>query len=72
MTSTLAGFRGFGNYIDELKLVIMEVELSRDIMTLSLGAIMPKTSKRLEDLKRNLQMLERANRPVAPTNIGEK
>lgn len=68
----LAGFRGFGNYIDELKLVIMEVELSRDIMTLSLGAIMPKTSKRLEDLKRNLQMLEQANSPTAPTNIGEK
>ena len=66
----LVGFRGFGNYIDELKLVIMEVELSRDIMTLSLGALMPKTSKRLEDLKRNLQALEQANNPNAPTNIG--
>ena len=66
----LVGFRGFGNFIDDLQLVVMEVELKRDIMTLSLGAFAPKTSKRLEDLKRNLQILEQANNPDAPTTSG--
>lgn len=63
----LVGFRAFGNFIDDLQLVVMEVELTRDIMTLSLGAFAPKTSKRLEDLKRNLQILEQMNNPNAPT-----
>lgn len=63
----LVDFRGFGNFIDFLELLVMEVELSRDIMTLSLGAFAPKTSKRLEDLKRNLQILEHANNPNSPT-----
>lgn len=66
----LVGFRNFGNYIDDLKLVVMEVEISRDIIILTLGAFAPKASKRLEDLKRNLQVLEQANNPDAPTTTG--
>ena len=59
----LIGFRGFGNYIDELKLVAMEIEISKDYFIIELGAFTPKNSQRLEDLRRNLQNLEALETP---------
>lgn len=64
---SLIGFRNFGNYIDGLKLLVMEVTIEQDILELSLGAFVPKTSKRLEDIKRNLAILENQMNPVSPT-----
>lgn len=64
---SLVGFRNFGNYIDNLRLLVMEVVIERDTLTLSLGAFVPKTSKRLEDIKRNLTVLENEMNPSSPT-----
>jgi len=63
----LLGFRNFGNYIDNLRLLATEVSVTGDIYTITLGAFAPKTSKRLDDLKRNLTMLENQMNPLAPT-----
>lgn len=64
---SLVGFRNFGNYIDNLRLLVMEVVIERDTLELSLGAFVPKTSKRLEDIKRNLTALENQMNPSSPT-----
>lgn len=64
---SLVGFKNFGNYIDNLKLLVMEVVIERDTLELSLGAFVPKTSKRLEEIKRNLTALENQMNPSSPT-----
>lgn len=63
----LVGFRNFGNYIDNLKLLATEVSMTKDIATVTLGAFAPKTSKRLEDLKRNMTVLETQMNPAEPS-----
>lgn len=62
----LAALAGFGNFIDELKLLISEVSYKHDTATLKLGTLKPPVSKRLEDLKRNLDVLEQQNNPSSP------
>lgn len=62
----LAALAGAGNFIDELRLQISEVEYKFDTATLRLGTIKPPVSKRLEDLRRNLDVLEQQNNPNTP------
>lgn len=63
----LAGFTGFLDDTNLLHLQIMQVKVTRYRYICSLGILPPKTSKRLEDLKRNLETLETENNPVSPT-----
>lgn len=62
----LAAYRGFGNFIDELTLQITELSYELDTVKLILGTLKPPVSKRLEDLKRNLDVLEQQNNPSSP------
>lgn len=63
----LVAFRGFGNFIDELELQISEVQYNRDTVTLTLGTLRPAVPKRLEDLRRNLDVIEQQNNPTIPS-----
>lgn len=62
----MGGFGGFDNLIDLLQVQIVTVDTKPDRYVLQLGAKKPKTSQRIEDIKRNLTRLEIENNPSAP------
>lgn len=47
-------FANFGNFIDSLNLLIVGLDYNKNFMRLQLGTLLPKTNKRLEEVKRNL------------------
>lgn len=53
--------------ISTLVLQITKLDYNGDEVTLSLSTIPPDVNKRIEDINRNLQALETANNPVAPS-----
>lgn len=63
----LIGFRGFGNFIDFLRLQAVYVETSSDRIKIQLGVMLPPVSKRVEDIRRNLDLLEMQNNPTNTT-----
>lgn len=63
----LAGFRNSGTLIDLLTVQIVSVNVTPDRFVCQLGTQMPKTSQRIEDIKRNLKRLEIENNPSAPS-----
>lgn len=62
----LAAFRNTGNFIDDLELQIFEKTYRKTEATIVLGTLKPKVSKRIEDIKRNLDVLEQQNNPDTP------
>lgn len=62
----MAGFINYGDYLDELELQIVGSTYNIDTIDLDLDRILPRTSKRIEDIKRNLDTLEQQNNPDAP------
>ena len=63
----LAGFINFGEYIDEnIELQIVGIDYKVDSVALELGSVLPPVSKRIEDIKRNLDVLGQENNPDAP------
>jgi hypothetical protein len=62
----LAGFINFGDYLDELELQIVGLTYNVDTVDIELDRIVPPTTKRIEDLKRNLDTVEQQNNPDAP------
>ena len=62
----LAGFAGFGNLIDLLGVQMTSVETQPNEFVIQLGTQPPKVSKRIEDIKRNLQRIEVENNPDSP------
>lgn len=62
----LVGFRNFGNFIDTLTMQVVGISYSPDAVTLELDSLLPRVSKRVEDIKRNLQQKEYQNNPTAP------
>ena len=62
----LAGFINFGDYLDELELQIVGSTYTIDTIDLDLDRVLPKITKRIEDLKRNLDTVEQQNNPDAP------
>lgn len=62
----LIGFRNFGNYIDTLEMQIVGRRYTPEAVELQLGTLLPKVSKRVEDLSRNLKTAENENVPTAP------
>lgn len=63
----LIGFRNFGNYIDSLELQVVGRTYTPDAVELQLGTLLPKISKRIQDIKRNLEAQETESVPVAPS-----
>ncbi len=63
----ITGFSNFGEYIDEnVELQIVGIDYKVDTVELELDRILPPVSKRIEDIKRNLDTLEQENNPTAP------
>lgn len=61
------GFIGFGRLVDSLIVQSTSKDYKPDIMPLALTYNIPKINKRVEDIKRNLQVLENANNPAEPS-----
>lgn len=60
------GFLNYGNFIDDIELQISGATYSVDTVALDLGVILPKVTKRIEDIKRNLDVKIQENNPAAP------
>jgi hypothetical protein len=63
----VVGFRNFGNYVDALIMQIVGLSYEPDRVTLQLDSLRPTVSKRLADLKRNLNAQETIDAPTIPT-----
>lgn len=67
MLGEITGFTNFGEYIDEnVELQIVGIDYKVDTVDLDLDRILPPVSKRIEDIKRNLDVLDQENNPNAP------
>lgn len=63
----IVGFSNFGEYIDKnVELQIVGIDYKVDTVNLELDRILPPVSKRIEDIKRNLDQLSQENNPNAP------
>lgn len=62
----IVGFRNFGNYVDEVIMQIVRIDYHPDYVQLQLDTLLPSVPKRLEDVKRNLNLQETENNPDAP------
>jgi len=60
------GFLNYGNFIDNLELQISAATYNLDTVALDLGVILPRVTKRIEDIKRNLDIEQQKNNPVVP------
>lgn len=63
----MVGFIGFGTLIDSIVVQSVSKEYNPDKMPLSLTYNVPRVNKRVEDIKRNLEVLENVNNPAEPT-----
>lgn len=61
------GFINYGDLLDNLVLQISGLTYNLDTVTLDLGVILPRVPKRIEDIKRNLDVLSQVNNPNLPT-----
>lgn len=60
-------FRNFGNYVDLAVMQIVGLDYEPDRVKLQLDTLLPRVSKRLEDIKRNLNALNSLDNPDTPT-----
>ena len=63
----LIAFRNFDNYVDDLEMQVVGIDYSPDAIRLQLDTLLPRVSKRLEDIKRNLDKQETLANPTAPS-----
>ena len=63
----MVGFIGFGTLIDSIVVQSVSKEYNPDKMPLSLTYNVPRVNKRVEDIKRNLEVLENVNNPAEPS-----
>lgn len=63
----MVGFIGFGTLVDGIVVQSVSKEYSPDKMPLSLTYNVPRVNKRVEDIKRNLEVLENVNNPAEPS-----
>lgn len=61
------GFLNYGELLDNMVLQISGLTYNLDTVTLDLGVILPRVPKRIEDIKRNLDVLSQVNNPNLPT-----
>lgn len=62
----MAGFINYGDMIDDLELQVVGLTYNIDTVEVDLDRLLPPTTKRIEDIKRNLDVLEQLNNPDAP------
>lgn len=62
----MVGFKNFNNYIDDLELQITSIRYTPHFVTIVLDSLLPKVSKRLEDIKRQLNLQETQDNPSQP------
>jgi hypothetical protein len=63
----MLGFIGFGTLIDGIVVQSVSKEYTPDKMPLALTYNVPRVNKRVEDIKRNLEVLENVNNPAEPS-----
>ena len=63
----LIGFGGYGSFVDQLALQLMSRTYNTDTISGNLETLPAKVAKRIEDIKRNLDMQEQENNPVSPS-----
>ena len=63
----LIGFGGYGSFVDKLGLQLMSRTYNTDTISGNLETLPAKVAKRIEDIKRNLDMQEQENNPVSPS-----
>ncbi len=63
----MVGFIGFGTLVDGIVVQSVSKEYNPDKMPLSLTYNVPRVNKRVEDIKRNLEVLENVNNPAEPS-----
>ncbi len=63
----MVGFIGFGTLVDGIVVQSVSKEYGPDKMPLSLTYNVPRVNKRVEDIKRNLEVLENVNNPAEPS-----
>lgn len=60
------GFLNYGNFIDDIELQISAATYNLDTASFDVGVILPKVTKRIQDIKRNLDVEQQKNNPVVP------
>jgi hypothetical protein len=63
----LVGFGNFGNFIDNLQLVVASIKYTPDVLSITLEVLPPRIDKRLEEIKRNLRTQEQLTTPSTPS-----
>lgn len=63
----LFGFGGYGSFVDKLGLQLMSRTYNTDTISGNLETLPAKVAKRIEDIKRNLELQEQENNPVSPS-----
>ena len=63
----MVGFIGFGTLTDAIVVQSVAKEYGPDKMPLALTYNVPRVNKRVEDIKRNLEVLENVNNPAEPS-----
>lgn len=63
----LIGNAGFGSFVDDLSLQLMSRTYNTDTISGNLETLPAKVAKRIEDIKRNLDLQEQENNPVSPS-----
>lgn len=63
----LIGFIGFGSVVDAIEVQSVSTEYNPDIMPTELTYDVPTVNKRVEDIKRNLEVVENKNNPAEPS-----
>jgi len=63
----MVGFIGFGTLTDAIVVQSVSKDYSPDKMPLALTYNVPRVNKRVEDIKRNLEVLENVNNPAEPS-----
>lgn len=61
------GFIGYGSLVDAIEVQSVSKDYKPDSMPLTLTYNVPRVNKRVEDIKRNLQVLENKDNPAEPS-----
>ena len=60
-------FANFGNFVDDVVLMISAIRYDKYGVNLSLGTLLPEMNKRLEEVRRNLRLADTNNVPDTPS-----
>lgn len=63
----MVGFKNFDNYVDDLLMQIVGIDYTPDAITLQLDTLPPNINKRIQDIKRNLDVKMVQQNPDTPS-----